>query len=161
MRNYQTRGKFLAKCVPRFVVRHGGGVNDPYNLYNDLNIRTTPAQRAELCIKDPTSRAFNNFGREMFSQVVTESMLGLVSDIDHLSERKGLSYERVLVDKIERLETALKVGIDLNITIDRFARETTEQFMDPKSDSYRWLASFVPKHSLTGEFYLGQDAIGC
>jgi hypothetical protein len=159
MRNYQTRGKFLVKCVPGFVIRHGGGMNDSYNLYNDLNIRTTPAQRADQYVKDPAKRLFSDCGREMFSQLATESMLGLVSDIDHLAERTGLAYEKALVEKIERLETALKVGIQLGITISKFAVETTEQIMDSNSDSYKWLASFTPKHSLTGKFYLGQDAL--
>lgn len=160
LRDYKARGRFLSKAAPALVIRHGGGMNDPYNLYNDLNIRTIPKQRVDKCIQEPSARFFHSTGRELFSQLAVESMLGLASDIECLSERNGINYERLLVEKIERLETAFKIGVELKMTVNKFVLDTTEQVVDPNSDSYRWLASFMPRHSLHAEFYLSQAAIG-
>lgn len=156
------RGALLVKCLPKFVLRHGGGMVDTYNLHNDLYIRSTPQQRIALYKEKTTARVFNNIGRELFSQLAVESMLGISSDIDFLCSRRNLDVreERILMQRIGQLETALRVGIDLGITLDKFIADTTNQFMDPESDSYRWLASFTTRHSLMAEYYLSQSAIG-
>ncbi len=159
--DYRQRGSLLVKCLPKFVLRHGGGMVDSYNLHNDLFIRSTPSQRVSVYKEHTTARIFNNTGRELFSQLAVESMLGIASDVEFLCSRHcDLREERLLVQKIGQLETALRVGLDLGITLDKFAAETTQQFIDPESDSYRWLASFTPRHSLMAEYYLSQDTIG-
>lgn len=155
LRNPIHQAGLLVEVLPWFVVRYGGGMGDPYNLNNDLLIRSTPAQRLGMYTSDGSKHYFKNTGRELFSQLAIESMLGLASDLSLLSESYDMypNGKDMLEDKLFRLIQALRVGIELQITVEKFSRETMDQFVDPNCDSIRWLQSFQQDNSLTSVFY--------
>lgn len=147
----------LLNKIERLVVRHGGGAVDVYNLYHDLNIRSNARDRL-ASYQSGNRRVFNSTGREIFSQAAVESLLGMASDLEMAMtgylETNSHWMHKEMADLVARLELALYYGVQLHMTVDKFATDTTKQIVLPDSDSYLWLNSWVRRGSLHEQVYL-------
>lgn len=144
----------IATLFPNFTLRHGGGMNDPYNLHHELKVRSTPKQRIhnyETAFSIGTFPLhFHVRDREMFSQFAIESLLGMIDDIKYILETKNLKENQIsltlLIDRLARIEIAYWNAIKLSITGDLIASDSINL---KNSNTEKWFKSFTISGSLT------------
>lgn len=180
------RASNLASRLGRVISRHGGGMNDPYNSYLDLNVRTTPEGRVATYLNHWGQNFPFHFvlsGREQFSQFAIESLLGMASDIAAMAvlidkpealdawlllrveetvplDELRVRFRTLMVDRISRIEIALWAAIKYQISGAGVIRDSTEQVLSRNSATYRYFSSFAIPGSFTYMAFVSDEFTG-
>lgn len=148
--NLFEEASYIVNEIPKVLIRHGGGMNDSYNLHHELFVRSTPQQRiAGYIASEKFPLFFRIENREMFSQFAIESILGMLSDCEFILNQstQGDLEKELLIDRLARLEVALWTAIHFNITGDRIVLDSFQNLKN--SLTRKWYESFAIEGSIT------------
>jgi hypothetical protein len=148
------RARYLTDRVDSLVARHGGGMNDPYNLFLELNVRSQPKDRVLRYLKafgGEFPMSFDISGRAMFSQVAVESLHGMAHDLTFMINKLN---DKAFLDWAKReWKNSNAVGILDNPTLEQIQTRMRKLIVDRLSRLE--LAMWAHVHyGITGDIFI-------
>lgn len=173
------RAELLNNYINSLVVRHGGGMSDPYNLRLELNVRSTAEKRLLLALNSNLATPSPYFalgGRELFSQLAVDSLFGIADDVAWLAtllkkgdlaikdwiednldlydfEEKKSKLFTLFYDRLARLQVAFFQGISLQLSGKDFIEESSSLCIARDSKVFKFYQSFAIPGTLYYQAY--------